>query len=418
MGVRLARLGQFTARSPLVLSVLGLAIAALSAPAALFGVVQLAETVRSQWGGPGQVTDFLAIYSGAHLVLYDTSHLYAPGASGALESTLSAGSPFNRPFSFLPSAALQLAPLALLDFGVAYTVWLVVGLVSLIAATWLLAPDRRLIWLLFLPTFLPVQFGLIMGQTSAVALLAYALFVRCVERQAWAGLLLGLSPLAWKPQLLPSLAGALAASGRWRTVAWLLAGPVLLSSVVILAAGPDLLSDYRANSAEIWQLVSQQTWYEFSGQTLFGLCQALLQPGQLAFGAYVVAACLVEAWVLRLWWGGLRKDGRSDLQLSALPIAAVLIAPHALVYELTLWVASGWLLLRYAAIRPSVVSPIVAWCLAGWATANVVTLTERDLGFPFGAIAGLCGLVLIGWLFETHPIAKNTVDNHVDSQHY
>jgi hypothetical protein len=393
-----------------VLSVASAGIVVTTTPFAVVGIGQLVQTARTQLTGPGEVTDFLAIYSGARLLLTDPAHLYAPGAAGALERALSAGSPFDRPFSFTPLAAVLLAPLAVFDFGVAYVIWLSVGLLCLIVSTYLLAPRPKgwrygwLLWLPMLMWFLPVQFGLVMGQTSSVALLGFALFVRCIERQRLSGLILGLSPFTWKPQLLPQLLVALGSARRWHSVLAALAVPVLVSGAVLVVTGPRLIDDYRAGSAGVWALVFSRSWYEFSGQTLLGLFQFVFGPDVLAFLLYVALAVPVTVTIALLWWPGLAPEPRRWLQFAALPIAAVILAPHALVYELTTWLAVGWLLLRYADTRPRIKPGIRALCVVGWAVGNVVTLTERDLGFPAAVLVGLAALAAIVWLFRSHEV--------------
>jgi hypothetical protein len=160
------------------------------------------------------------------------------------------------------------------------------------------------------------------------------------------------------------------------------------------------VQDYRAGSSAVWELVYSRSWYEFSGQTILGLFQSLVGPGELALGLYLLVAAVVYVAVARLWWGGLASEPRRYLQLAALPVAAVILAPHALAYELTMWLATGWLLLRYADTRPSVQPFIRLFCVAGWAVSNIVTLTERTLGFPWATVVGLAALVTIVWLYR------------------
>jgi hypothetical protein len=141
--------------------------------------------------------------------------------------------------------------------------------------------------------------------------------------------------------------------------------------------------------------------YQQAGQSLLGLWQVILQPGPFAVLLYAVSAGVIAAGLAVLWWRGLHADARRNLQLATLPIATVLVAPHALVYELTPWIASGWLLLRYTETRPAARISVLALCVVGWAAANVVTLTERNLGFPLAVPVGLAMLAGIAWLYRT-----------------
>ena len=123
-----------------------------SLPVALFGLAQLASTTADQLSGPAQITDFVAIYSGARQLTTEPGRLYTPGAVAAIDQSLTGTARFDRPFSFLPNAALLLAPLGAAPYGLAYLVWLVVGVVALGLSIWLLAPLRWL-WPILLALF-------------------------------------------------------------------------------------------------------------------------------------------------------------------------------------------------------------------------------------------------------------------------
>ena len=385
-------------------------IAAPSLPAALVGLGQLAQVSLQQLsGGAAHVTDFLNLYAAISLLTSQPSLLYDPSSVDLLQRQLSSGASANLPFLSAPAAAISLAPLGALDYGHAYALWLALNCACLVASVLLLAPGRRGLWLLGLPLVLPAQFGLIMGQSAPLALLAFCLFVRLSAHPRWSGLILGLSPFAWKPQFLASLLPALAAARRWSSLAWALAAPLAFAALALALGGPRLIADYRAQSVENWHLVSSRVAYQQSGESLLGVFQVLGQPGPLADSLYIVSGLAIEAVLVWLWWRGLRTDSARYLQLAALPIAAVLVAPHALVYELTTWLASAWLLLAYAERRPACRPAVVGLCLVGWAAANVVTVTERELSFPYAAIVGLAALGLIAWLLGSHASAPRPI---------
>ncbi|HEX8966927.1 MAG TPA: hypothetical protein VF937_03540, partial [Chloroflexota bacterium] len=127
------------------LALVGVALIGLATlPLAVYGVAQLGETTMAQLRGPAQVTDFVAIYSGARIVLSEPGKLYAPGVVPEMDRSLTGGDRFDRPFSFVPSAALLLAPLAALPYGLAYLIWLGASTAALALATYCLAPRARL----------------------------------------------------------------------------------------------------------------------------------------------------------------------------------------------------------------------------------------------------------------------------------
>ena len=386
---------------------IGLLVAALIAlgtlPLAVFGLAQLARTAIDQLSGPADVTDFVAIYSGPRQLLSAADRLYAPGATAAVDRSLTGLDRFDRPFSFLPHAAVLLGPLGGLPYGVAYFVWLIIGVAVLAVSVLLLAPRKRL-WPILLPLLLPVQLALIMGQTSPLALLAFCALVRLIERRpALAGLVVGISPATWKPQLFaPALAVALAAARSWRALVALVCGPALVIAAYTASVGLAWIGDYASLGASMWSLVGDRTQLENAGQTLLGLTQWLLGPGAAATVIGIAASAAADLALAVLWWCGLRGDVRKDLQLAAVPVVAVIAAPHALGYDLTLWLASAWLLLRYVNERPEVKPLVWALLLSGWACANVVIVTENNLGFPWAAVHGLVTLASVLWLYATH----------------
>jgi hypothetical protein len=178
--------------------------------------------------------------------------------------------------------------------------------------------------------------------------------------------------------------------------------PALLSGAVLAVAGPHLVGDYRRQGAEMLTQVGTGGSVESAGQTLLGLCQAVFGSGSVAVVLSIAGSVIVELAIGMMWWRGLRADARSNLQFAALPIAAVLAAPHALGYELTTWLASAWLLLRYAQTRSTAMPVVVALCLTGWVTGNIVILTENDIGFPWAAVQGVVTLSVIVWLYVSH----------------
>ena len=390
--------------TPSLATLAALLVGLASLPFAAFGLAQLATTAVAQLHGPAHVTDFVAISSGPRLLLSDPGHLYAPGAAAALDRSLTATDRFDRPFSFLPPAAIELAPLGLLPYGVAYLLWLGIGLASLAVSAWLLAPRSRL-WPLVLLLFLPAQLALIMGQTSTLTLLAFCALVRLIDRRpTLAGVLVGLSPATWKPQLVaPALAIALAAGRQWRALVGAALGPLLLVAGFTVLAGVGWVADYRAQASVMWSLVNARSPVESAGQTLLGLAQAASGPGWPALLVAVGGGAAIHSSVAAVWWRGLRRDARRHLQLAVLPVAAVTAAPHALGYDLTLWLASAWLLLRYVECRPSARPLVLALSLSGWACANVIVLTENELGFPWAAAHGLAAIVASVWLYASHP---------------
>jgi hypothetical protein len=257
----------------------------LSLPVSVFGLQQLASTLVDQLSGPAQVTDFLAYYSAAHLLLHDARHVYDPTAQQALQHQLLAGGAAYVPFVSPPQVPLLQAVLGLLPFGLAYLVWTALGVVCLAAAAWLLAPGRAasssrwLLWLGALPLFVPVLFGLIMGQSSALMLLGFSVFARLsLDAGKLRG---GLALLSWslKPNLLPAHVVALACTRRWRTLSLYGLGVLALAAAALAIMGGDGVRGLiTASTTRIEVAAARPDGYP-EGFTFLPIAQALLGVG-------------------------------------------------------------------------------------------------------------------------------------------
>ena len=385
-----------------------LATAVVTLPVALFGISTIVGTSLRQLSGGAEQVDFVAFYTGAHLLLSDPSHLYDAHAWAALQAVLHGEHLPVLEFWNPPYAAVLLAPLAALPFGVAYLAWLVGNLACLAIACALLAPRRAggrswwLKWTLILPSFLPVQLGLIMGQMSFVMLLGFAVFVRQAGRARWASVALSLIPWTWKPQLLPAVLLALGAGRAWRTLLLVCLLPVAACIAVAQLSGPSLLASYvRLASGATTGVVSAEGVHLDAGHGLLGLAQWLVGPGSVASGLAVMGGLGTGWLVVSVWRNGLAPDARRWLQLAVLPIAATLGSPHALGYDLTLWLASAWLALRFATEVPGARRLVIGGLLIGWWGGNLAALPGVSTWAPWGALSGLACLAILAWLHSS-----------------
>jgi len=170
----------------------------------------------------------------------------------------------------------------------------------------------------------------------------------------------------------------------------LLVGLQALAVVMVtLWAGPAVLQRYVA-------LTRQAAGDYASGQTVFGIAQALGGPVTLTVAASAIGAALVCVLVAAVWWGGPRADSRRLLQLASLPLGAVLLAPRAYAYELTLWLASAWLILRFVLDMRAESDrwPLVSMLGLAWLAAVLITLSS-GAGVPWAALAGIALLATL-----------------------
>jgi hypothetical protein len=371
------------------------AVGVLSVLPAAWDVLRVAGITLAQLaGGPAAGTDFLNLYSGARLFVTDPSHVYDLQAQTVIQRSLTHAEGALVPFYLPPHAALAVAWLGWLPYGVAYTVWLVLNVACLVLATYWLAPGsgrwRTLRWCGASLLFLPIVLTLGQGQTSLIFLAAFAMLV---------GTGRGLTVWTAKGQLALGVFGAALLARRWRSVLTTVVLVALLTVAAVARIGPNALADYRG-------LTAYKLLEPFVADPVFLLGPTVLHASRWfldAPGLGLVASCWLLALLVYVWREGPAPDDARLLQWALVPLVTVLAAPYALVYETTVWLASFWLLWRYSESRPNVRAAVLWLTLPTWIAANVGVALPREGGADFAALAGLGLTALTGWLFLRHP---------------
>lgn len=239
-------------------------------------------------------------------------------------------------YDYLPAALIVLAPLGLLSFRVARELWLVGGCVCVAMTTAFLArrlglPPAGSVVCAFLafPTVSALQFA----NVTLVELPVVALLAAAVGAGRWrrAAVLLVVG-IAVKPVLVPCLV-VLVRRRRWRELAGVLGGLVVLDALVLAVVGDagGWLRQARSGLAGARQ--------DPASADLGSLAGRLHLPGpvELACAAFVVALTLVVLW-----------RTTDAVVLVSLPlIAAFLVGPVAWAhYPLLLLPLVGWLVAR------------------------------------------------------------------------
>lgn len=365
-----------------------------------------------QLNGPAEGTDFLNLYAGARLFLEHPSATYDQASQLALQRSLTQRASDLVPFYLPPYAALLVSGLGALGYGVAYIVWMGVSLACLMLAAYWLAPSwtrwRVLAWTTLMLLFLPCLLGVGQGQTSAFALACTAALVGgMLDRQpSPARLGLGLSGLALKPQLAPLFVCVLVIARGWRALA--IAGVALAISGVagwlrIGVAGQAAFS-VVSNQKLLETFTADPTF--LLGPTLLHAARWYLGSGPAALMVWLILEVATLALVGWVWRRGFGAGDARLLQLAMLPIAAVLISPYALIYELTGWFVSFWLLWGYTQHQARWRAGLM-WITAGvWVAGNVGVALPLAGGADAAAVLGLVALGSIGWLYCMHAIRE------------
>ncbi len=282
------------------------------------------------------------------------------------------GAGFNNGERFVspPPSAWVLVPLTALGAAGAVYVWLVASLAALVAAWWIAAPgsgQTRILWLIALLAWYPVQYGLSLAQPDAIVLLAALACWKLAERGRpyLAGAVLGVSVL--KPQLTLALPLVLLAAGRWRIAAAWAVTVGVLAAVSLLVIGPQGLSDYRALLNEAQHVVNNRY---FTPAYVFG-------PGPLSY--------IAEAIFVGVGLAGAYLNRRESLaRLFAIGLlCSALGATYWHLQDYTLVAGAAWLLWR---------APSPAW-QRWWL---LVVAIGGELAWPLTPLPILVGLAV--WL--------------------
>jgi Glycosyltransferase family 87 len=266
-----------------------------------------------------------------------------------------------------PPLAWIVVPFTLLPFQWAYLLWSAVLVVAL-ALTWLLAsPGRgrsRVLYLVAAIGWLPVIYGLQLGQPGMLIALGVAACCALLQRdrEVAAGAVLGVMVL--KPQLAILVPAALLVSGRWRAFAAATAVLAVLVAVSALALGGGGVAAYEqrlsfASTVPVNQAQTLAPWI-----------------GNLPVTRAVQV--LIAIWTLGLAYR-LRARG-PGLVIAVALIGGLAAGPYVHYDDLTMLGLAGWLYLRSSKQR--------------WGWAYLLALAIAAEGFPiWGA-----GPVLIGEL--------------------
>lgn len=269
--------------------------------------------------------DFLSFYAGAGLIA--NGRLYDLAEQSARERTLVPGLIYIAPYIRPPFYAAVLAPMARLPLAVAFALWVLAGIVTLLAI-WAWAyrrhgPDS----LVFCSLFLPAAYGIAHGQ-DCVFLLAILLAASLAlerGRDRLAGSIAALVLVKFHLALL--LVPAMVAGRRWRVLAGF-SGVALIEAAASLAIiGPGGVRQYVAllTSRDLETLSP-------SPERMINVQALLINAGAgswwlraLVVGAVVVFTCVV-AWLTRhpaqWFWTAIA--------------GSILVAPHAYQYDAAL----------------------------------------------------------------------------------
>jgi hypothetical protein len=227
-----------------------------------------------------------------------------------------------RPYIYAPAALFVFIPFSLAPYWLGYGLW--VGLTAALQL-WAGLKARAPWWLMLLP---PVALVIYCGQiTLLIGGLVLAGLALQRTRPLAAGVLFGLAAVV-KPQIVLLVPIALAAEGRWRTLAAAVVAGVSLvaASIAVWGTGPWL--DWLGALPRFQQLIFGDRSLVDAAITPFAVLQNFGINGAWAF-------LFAPAAPVAVWMTFRRTQDIADRSI-ALFAGALLVSPYAMNYETAL----------------------------------------------------------------------------------
>lgn len=366
------------------------AVALLYIPALVILLLIAAEVISIPADQKG--TDFVSFWVAAKLVLaggnpYDLSQLFALQGESLYA------------FFYPPPFLFPILPFGALPFGIALTVWAVLGTALAVLA---IRPFSPSIWPVL--AFPPLLVNAAHGQNGALtAALFFGAALTFEKRPFLAGLLLGCFII--KPHLALLFPVAFLAGRRWSVVAGGAVSASFWLAASFFAFGPDIWADFMAKGAEATAHMEHDTTLHPKFVSLFGMVRAPGGPLWASYGAQAIAALAAAICVAIAW-----KREDSAFAMSVLATGAVLATPFVYSYDLVLlllplcWLARDGL---QRGFRP--------WVKLAMTVAFWTPLVDRILGISMGinpaflANAGL--MAALFWQRTGRQACHRTIDS-------
>lgn len=291
----------------------GFAVTTAAAVIALLATMVLAATgvarVVTATGGAGG--DFLSFYAAGHLVRTHAAGLYDAAAQAAAQRDLYPGA-LQHPTGYpLPVfAAWLFAPLSLLPFAAAYSVWTAINVAVLIAIIAVLARELRgvpalprRVFLAVFATSMPAVANIVFGQVDFIifaALLGGWLLLRS-GRPGWAGV--ALAAVLLKPQFLAGVVPMLLLARQPRALLALCAAgvpllvlPALLTDLGTLAGNLRFITHYPGAGNDLQVNAAMMSNWRGFVVSITGRDDAWLWGSGLAAIAVAALALAIPRW--------------------------------------------------------------------------------------------------------------------------
>jgi hypothetical protein len=348
------------------------------------GAMLLAQLTGGHWGGLGG--DFPCFYAAGAMAHHGQAALvYVPASMARAEQALTgaAGTDGYLPFFYPPPFLLLCWALAFLPYWAAFTVFIAAGLAPLVIAMRRMLPlGWRVLPLLAFPG---LWITMLSGQNGLIFAACLAWFMVLADRRpGLSGMWLGV--LVCKPHLAIGVPFALAAAGRWRSLAACAGAAAALSvaSWAVLGTGPWVAFAHSAHAAST--AVTGGMIMQSRIQSAF-MAARLLGAG-LGVAAVVQAAVTLATLAVLVGFARRRPSGAA--LGAAMAASALLLTPYVLDYDLVCMAPA----LAFAAVRRDVAYARVA-VLLGFVLPLISSVVATDLRVQIAPVVVFALLVVM-----------------------
>ncbi|MEQ1929366.1 MAG: glycosyltransferase family 87 protein [Parvularculaceae bacterium] len=361
----------------------------LAVNAAMFTHAAATSTDYITGYGPAIGGDFVAFHTAAKAAASgEAAGAYdAEKFAGRISAAFPTGGDIRLSWQYPPTMLALIAWLALLPYLVAYGSWAFAGGAIYLAGLRPLLSNRLALFAVLaspaaMQAFITGQTGLLTG-----GLLALAAW-NADRRPVLAGLAAGI--LTFKPQLGLLIPVAFAAAGAWRAFAIAAITALLLCAATTLALGVEV---WRAFFAAIAEHSGRMQSDVFPFEKLVSVYGGAVMVGA-PFGAAMAAQAAASLFLAGSTWIFWRRVKAPDLRLAALCAAALLAAPNAFYYELTL-VLPALLVVARRGVEGGWLRGERPFLAALWIAPMTVLSFGEQPGPPVGFLAAACALALV-----------------------
>ncbi|GAC1362209.1 MAG: hypothetical protein NVSMB3_10450 [Acidobacteriaceae bacterium] len=342
------------------------------------GALLLLGSIATQ---SGRLTDFTSYYVAGATILHQPHALYSLSLQMGEQARV-VGSPGFLPWVHLPIEAVLVAPLSLLPYRWAFTVWAALNLCALGLIGYLLRGTVRGYSVLCFAA-LPILAGLVIGQDHVLIALLFVLAYRSFKRQEEfaAGGLLGLCLLRYQ-FALPMLFFFLVAR-RWRVLGGAAIVGLALAASSFALAGKAFAVQYLRLVGFLARVYDPQTDPDMPNLHWLVIHWRLPHPmGVTALLSLFALGAGAAVWARREYEP---TSSTFDLMFALAAILALLCSYHTLTYDLTL-LTLPMLLLARDEPRSTAVIWMASACLC---VAFVLRSHQSYIALPLIVLAAL-----------------------------